>query len=508
MIIKTNFIMHTSWLVAVLVSSVQGVPLLKREPLLNTTSTNTTFTNTTSDQPPVFTFTKVGVDQDTEVDSNFAQGIGGQNDKRESSPQPTTVVIKDRKVFYSVDLNVGSTGLKITALIDTGLSDLWVPTKKTDSGQFTPKSSSSYKTINSNFSISYGGGTYANGNWGTDTVKMGPMKLQNLQFAVSGNFTATQPILGIGLTRNEATPQKYPNFPLALKQQGFMKRNSYLIYMGNDATASGTVIFGGIDHAKYQDDLVQLNLVNISSSGKKLPYPIGFFVDLKSIDYADQKKNLTDGTLPALLDTGTTLLIAPKAQYTKISKQFGWHVPKLGYITTCTHYDDKTLVFQFNNKSITVPVSDILKPLTHKNGKPWKVFGKEICYVGVTSHDRPYYILGDVFLKSAYVNFDLDQKVVSIAQTKKNIGESKLELLPAFNGDSDQLTNAQAHKPTSSDRKIGTIGTISTNKTIGAHDGGIANITSSRTNITTGSSKPSSTSSMSSFRAWAAQHLF
>ena len=77
---------------------------------------------------------------------------------------------------------------------------------------------------------------------------------------------------------------------------------------------------------------------------------------------------------------------------------------------------------------ISVPLSQLALPLFNSKGDPLHFSnGKPVCQFGLEplTEDMPI-ILGDTFLRSAYVVYDLDNKQIAIAPTVANTTESNI----------------------------------------------------------------------------------
>lgn len=326
--------------------------------------------------------------------------------------------IKNQKTYYLIPLQVGSQRAREDLLIDTGSSDMWIPDNQATG--YKPSLLKTFKPTNEAFSIKYGDGTYAIGDWGYDTVHLGSLTLDNVKMGVCDNVTAGQGILGIGMVGNEATAKKYANLPILLKTQGYLDRISYSLYLDTPDASSGSLLLGAIDTAKYEGDLKRLPMVAVDDSGKKVDKPIAFFVNLNSIS-GGQNAVFSQKQTPALLDSGTTLFFAPTDVYEKISSEYGHHVPGLGYVEKCNAHKGKNLTLDFGATKISVPVSQIMYPLTYaRTGKPVKsLFRREpYCTVGVSESSGSHYILGDNILRLMYVHFDLSGGTIGVAQMK------------------------------------------------------------------------------------------
>jgi hypothetical protein len=166
------------------------------------------------------------------------------------------------------------------------------------------------------------------------------------------------------------------------------------------AASSGEIIFGGYDPTKYHSPLIGLPIVKGYHE---------FYVTLKSlsITYSGTTTQLADSALPAaaLLDSGTSLIAIPSSLYAPIASYF--RVDKNNNVDCGLAKLKGNVEFGFDGVSISVPFSELALP-TGTTG---------VCLFAF-SDGQTETILGDAFLRSAYVYYDLDNRVCWIAQTK------------------------------------------------------------------------------------------
>lgn len=305
----------------------------------------------------------------------------------------------DRDITYLLDLKLGSNKQPITVLLDTGSSDLWVygPSEgNAPGGTFDPSKSSYNKQLGEPFFISYLDGSYALGEYVTDAFALedGKQLLTDLQFAVvSSGQTSSQGILGVADKNQEASSSQYDNLPWALQKSGVTPKASYSLYLGSEESGKGSIIFGGIDTEKFEGELTK--------------YPVagsrGLALQVKSAEVAGQ-------TIPfnqqVLLDSGTSLNLWPSEVIDAVGKTLGGQYEQGFYFVDCEQPTDKYVTFDFGNNKINVSYQDLV----------WKSQGQ--CLLGVQPSQQNIYIFGDVFLRSAYVYYDLSLKEISIAQAK------------------------------------------------------------------------------------------
>lgn len=329
-----------------------------------------------------------------------------------------TETVHNHEFWYSISISLGTPAQQFNVLLDTGSSDLWVfSSADTDdcgngacqyTGQFNAKASSSYHYLNSDYSISYVTGS-AHGDWVTDTLSVGPVTLSNFQFAVADKAVGNTAIFGISLegseSLNHGQQPEYPNFPVQLKNQGYIDRIVYSLYLEDVNSPQGTLLLGGIDYAKFQGPL---NIVKLQNAN-------AFQVEYQGIGI--------NGAGPygqphvAVLDSGTSYTFLPDDVYYTIFDQVGLSSQVnqntgLNYVDCNTHV---TLAFDFGNGAIiNVDSTELVLKLSDILGDPHN----NQCVFGVSSNDNTHGItlLGDTFLRSAYVVYDIEEKEVGIAQ--------------------------------------------------------------------------------------------
>lgn len=301
------------------------------------------------------------------------------------------VIAPYRDVSYHIDVYLGSNGQKSTVLLDTGSSDLWVPNNNYD-----PTTSTSSKDINQQFAIAYVSGQGANGKYYQDTLRFETANpvVPNFQFAragASGGFGT----LGIADIDLETASTKYDNLPWAMQKAGLISKASYSLFLGQRGQ-SGSLILGGIDTAKYQGELVQYPLAKWGS---------GLGLNLASIGI-----NGTD--IPVnqniLLDSGTTLGLLNLALMKQMDAIFNPTIKAYGpvqyRIINCNQPSDKFINLNFGKNSISMSYADAVY---HAGGNT--------CFLAFGWYNDVM-ILGDIFLRKAYVYYDLSDRTISIAQ--------------------------------------------------------------------------------------------
>lgn len=141
-------------------------------------------------------------------------------------------------------------------------------------------------------------------------------------------------------------------------------------------------------------------------------------------------KNYTSSATAVVLDSGTTLTYLPEAVATAIIETFGaTYSSSDGYATmSCSVASEVSLQYQFGGSDgpvITVPLDELLlsdgSTMTFGPGGSGGPGSQQqsTCVFGVSMSSSTY-LLGDTFLRSAYVVYDLDAKQVAMAQANYN----------------------------------------------------------------------------------------
>ncbi|CAX43023.1 aspartyl protease, putative [Candida dubliniensis CD36] len=338
--------------------------------------------------------------------------VNAANVKRQTVP----VTLLNEQVSYASDITVGSNNQKLTVVIDTGSSDLWVPDTDVscqtsyegqdpnfckDYGTYSPSSSSSSQDLNNPFSIEYGDGTTSQGTWYKDTIGFGGISITKQEFADVTSTSVDQGILGIGYQSHEAEGY-YDNVPVTLKKQGIIAKNAYSLYLNSRQSASGQIIFGGVDNAKYSGSLITLP----TTSNSELR------IHLNTVTVAGQSIN---ADVVVLLDSGTTISYLQQGVADQVISAFNGQETydangNLFYLVDCNLSGSVEFAFDKNAK-ISVPASEFTAPLYSSDGQVY-----DQCQLLFGTSD--YNILGDNFLRSAYIVYDLDDNEISLAQVK------------------------------------------------------------------------------------------
>lgn len=308
-------------------------------------------------------------------------------------------------ISYLLNIYMGADRQKATVVLDTGSSHLWLMQNDTGFGSFNPSTSSSARKTALNYLSGYADGTKSLGLYYEDTFRFfktdfrGSVTLNDFQFGVvETKATGMAGILGVADRVHEKSPELTNNNLIwALKEAGYIAKASFSLYLNSRTSKYGSVIFGGIDTEKYEDLLAVYPLD--TSIG-------GLAVRVESID-VDGKPFYAKSSY--LLDLGTSLGFVSKEVQDHLDELFQPTLVELGGIVYrevgCNQPPNKYFTFDFGSNEVRFSYKDAVSRQGNK------------CYLGFTYHNGMQ-ILGDIFLRQAYVYFDLSGKTVSIAQAK------------------------------------------------------------------------------------------
>lgn len=212
---------------------------------------------------------------------------------------------------YFSDIAIGTPPQEFKVILDTGSSNLWVPSSECGSiacylhTKYDSSASSSYKKNGSEFAIRYGSGS-VEGYISRDTLQIGDLKIKNQDFGEATSepglafaFGRFDGILGLGydtISVNKIVPPFYN-----MIDQGLLDEPVFAFYLGdtNKEGDESVATFGGVDKSHYTGKVVKIPL-------RRKAY---WEVDLDAITFGKDTAEL-DNT-GVILDTGTSLIVLP-----------------------------------------------------------------------------------------------------------------------------------------------------------------------------------------------------
>lgn len=213
--------------------------------------------------------------------------------------------------------------------------------------------------------------------------------------------------------------------------------------MQNDLYAtSGTILFGGIDSAKFLGSLATLPIKPMPNAENT--NVTSYAVAIKSVSATGVKVPSVAPQSVGILDSGSTISLIPDSLVKPIQDKFGVIVvqiqgqaapPMIDCAWKGSKGDGILISFEFDNKTIKVPIADMaidslpdeLQQILKSNDAPsgfrsWT----RACLFGLGGssafgvRDDQFYLLGDTFLRSAYVTYDMANQQIGLAQSNPN----------------------------------------------------------------------------------------
>ncbi|MCJ1465266.1 hypothetical protein MMC07_003882 [Pseudocyphellaria aurata] len=351
--------------------------------------------------------------------------------------------IQNRGILYTASINVGTPPQTVTLQVDTGSSDFWIveatngyctdPAAKPlcqKYGTYDSASSTSRMPVDGYFGVTYVDGSGASGGFVTDTVSFGGYELTKFQFGEAYSSGTALGVIGLGYQGLEAQQEGSPLYPTltqALLSQQLINLNAYSIWLNDRTSSDGTILFGGVDMAKYAGKLTTLK----TQLG---PYRPELGVQLNSVTF---KENRVVKPVTPILDTGAEYTYLPEEMTDMILKALGGVYNDVGTVfVECSLATSKeTVDFELGagdtSVIIRLPLSSIVYPSISGPLPPKNKDGVELCTIGISKlsgSDDPGG-LGDSFLRSAYVVVDLTHNQLSFAQAVYT-SDSKIVEIP------------------------------------------------------------------------------
>jgi len=303
--------------------------------------------------------------------------------KRAGTVQET---LDNEDTLYFANVTLGTPGQTLRLDIDTGSSDIWTNSATSDlcqqdrtecaqSGTYSANDSSTYTFVNSDFVIKYADGSFAQGDYGKDTLRIGGTSISGVQFGIGYNSTSSQGILGVGYEANEAitsvTGKSYKNLPSLLASQGKISSAAYSLWLNDLDANTGSILFGGVDTEKYHGELATVPIIKEQDAYQE------FIIGLSSLTAAGQSI-FKDSPIPVLLDSGSSLSYLPdsiaQSLYTVFKATYDSQAQAA--VVSCDMISSTaTTDFSFSGATISVPMNELVIVDGFRRGKPVCILG-------------------------------------------------------------------------------------------------------------------------------------
>ncbi|KAJ5921549.1 hypothetical protein N7466_009875 [Penicillium verhagenii] len=349
---------------------------------------------------------------------------------RRKRSDTVSVGLDNEELLYLVNVTLGTPEQSLRLVIDTGSSDLWVNVPNSTFceeykdycdtfGTYDSSDSSTYAYVNSDFNISYADGSGAAGVYATETLHIGDNTLTDFQFGIGDTSTSEEGVLGIGYMTNEAVvgtagASSYANLPKAMVNKGLINSNAYSLWLNDLDASEGSILFGGVNTDKYHGTLETLP---IQKTGDEYT---AFYIDLTAVALTNSSgtTNYSSSELPTvvLLDSGSSLTYLPDSVVEKIFDDLDVTYEEsegYGYVPCSIAKKDYNISYTFSSPTITVGIAELVLELE----EAYYSNGEAACTFGIVPAGDSTCVLGDTFLRSAYVVYDLANNEISLANT-------------------------------------------------------------------------------------------
>lgn len=342
--------------------------------------------------------------QQSHADAVFAGALTDVNAKH---PVPISNFMNAQ---YFSEITIGTPPQTFKVVLDTGSSNLWVPSSECGSiacylhSKYDSSASSTYKANGTSFEIRYGSGSLS-GFVSQDTMTIGDIKIKEQDFAEATKepglvfaFGRFDGILGLGFDRisvNGIVPPFYKMVEQKLIDEPVFAFNL------KDTNGESEVTFGGIDKDAYKGKITTIPL-------RRKAY---WEVDFDSIALGDDVAELENTGV--ILDTGTSLIALPSQLAEMLNAQIGAKKSYTGqYTIECDKRDSlPDVTFTLAGHPFTITAYDYI--LEAGNSCLSAFFGMDM-----PEPVGPLAILGDAFLRRYYSIYDLGANTVGLAESK------------------------------------------------------------------------------------------
>lgn len=283
-------------------------------------------------------------------------------------------------------------------------------------------------------------------------------------------------ILGIGFELNEAAETTYSNLVATMVNQSKISTMAYSLYLNDYYSSTGNILFGGVDTDKFIGNLVTVPILPDAESKNYSSFTVGLtglsFAFSNGTTYNQSLTSESD-SLSSILDSGTTLSYLPDDIATPLFDAVGAYeyTSSLGSSSLALVDCGLDVEFSFkinNSVTITVPKDELVIDAFEGTTLPSDVPFTSTCLFGIqnigsssdtsgtSARTADYAILGDSFLRSAYVVYDLDNLQIGLAPANLNSTSTNVQALkagesslPAFSGVASQASSSSSSSGTS-----------------------------------------------------------
>ncbi|WVQ62327.1 uncharacterized protein L199_000466 [Kwoniella botswanensis] len=304
----------------------------------------------------------------SEVAIQASQDVSLKNSDSELIQGGLDYIIEANDIGYLSEIQIGTPAQTFLMIMDTGSADTWVPSTScgvANCGDHTAlgaDNSDTFQASQTQFQVTYGSGAVA-GVLAADSMTIAGMTVVNHVMGVtlqeSVQFSASNvPFDGlVGLALGKLSNQGVQTPLESLASTGLIKNPILGIALGrlNDGENNGELVFGQANTAKL--DATTTQTLQVTSQE-------GFWqVDMAAVTI--DGTNAVTGR-QAILDTGTSLMIAPPADAAAFHAQINGAADVGGGMFSIPCTIDQEITMTFGNVAFQIDVRDLLfQPLSN-----------------------------------------------------------------------------------------------------------------------------------------------
>ncbi|XP_054258716.1 lysosomal aspartic protease-like isoform X1 [Macrosteles quadrilineatus] len=321
-------------------------------------------------------------------------------------------------MYYYGPMTIGTPAKTIQVLFDTGSSDLWVPSRQMcrnhnqyckQHSTYNHKKSSSYHRNGKPFSIQYGSGKVS-GIVSQENIAVGGLQVTSQLFGEATSVdqqTAQSQFDGIlGLAYSDLSEiQTDPPF-VNMVNQGVVDDPVFAFYLNkaeseesSEESETAELVLGGVDPDHYTGDFT------FTPVTKQAYWQI-------QIDGIQLGKKKILSSYAAIPDSGTSLLYGPSKAMNQINKALGGTYDEGIYVVDCSQVSSfPDVSYIINGQKFTLTSSDYILQVNSQGDS-----NDVVCISSFVGSDQmPFIILGDVFMRKYYTQFDMGNNQVGFA---------------------------------------------------------------------------------------------
>ncbi|KAI0011851.1 aspartic peptidase domain-containing protein [Xylariaceae sp. FL0662B] len=293
-----------------------------------------------------------------------------------------------------------------------------------------------------------------------DTLVVGDVGVDNLTMGISyesGPFNSG--VLGLGYGGSEADlPEE--NLATQLVAKGLIPTAAYSIWLNDENATSGSLLFGAIDKAKYEGDLIIIDSFNSTA--------FSLMVYLSSVEATSPSGTDVFQSPSSQFPVGFAIGVASTSLPSPLAQHM-WAVASAEYwsnlsipVIPCA-LRDSAGSYRFRLGGVQGPIIEVpLKKFAWPPDRSASYFeesgvtvgGNEtMCLFTILNTSNPSnYFIGEDFMQAAYFSVDLYNEEIAMAPAKYNTNDTDIVTFVAHGAEAPSATYARSQpteKPSS-----------------------------------------------------------